>query len=131
IQTIQMYLLAISRYGSFEAYRGILRELRLMSNHVGQQLGNYRLLSLLGEGGFAEVYLAEHVYLKTQAAIKVLHSRLMSETQEAFLAEARSIARLKHANIVRVLEFGVEEDVAFLVMEYAAQGSLRQLHPSG
>src|SRR5436190_2871252 len=102
-----------------------------MSNRIGQQLGNYRLLSLLGEGGFAEVYLAEHVYLKTQAAIKVLHSRLMNEKQEAFLAEARSIARLKHANIVRVLEFGVEEDVAFLVMEYAAQGTLRNLYPAG
>src|SRR6266567_3841954 len=102
-----------------------------MSNRVGQQSGNYLLLSLLGEGGFAEVYLGEHIYLKTQAAIKVLHSRLMSEKQEAFLAEARSIARLKHANIVRVLEFGVENDVAFLVMEYAAQGTLRHLHPVG
>ncbi len=37
-----------------------------------QQLGNYRLIRLLGQGGFAEVYLAEHVYLKTRAAIKVL-----------------------------------------------------------
>lgn len=39
-----------------------------MANRVGQQFGNYRLVSLLGYGGFAEVYLGEHQYLKTQAA---------------------------------------------------------------
>ena len=47
-----------------------------MTSRVGQQLGNYRLLRLLGAGGFAEVYLGEHVYLNTQAAIKVLQTRL-------------------------------------------------------
>jgi serine/threonine protein kinase len=44
-----------------------------MADRVGQQLGNYRLIRLLGTGGFAEFYLGEHVYLKRQAAIKVLH----------------------------------------------------------
>ena len=43
-----------------------------MLDRVGQQLGNYRLLRLLGQGGFADVYLGEHMYLRTQAAIKVL-----------------------------------------------------------
>ena len=47
--------------------------------HVGQQLGNYRLLRLLGQGGFADVYLGEHLYLKTLAAIKVLHTHLASD----------------------------------------------------
>ncbi len=49
-----------------------------MTDRVGQQLGNYRLISLLGRGSFAEVYLGEHVYLETQAAIKVLHTQLAS-----------------------------------------------------
>jgi serine/threonine protein kinase len=44
-----------------------------MSNRVGQQLGQYQLIRLLGQGGFAEVYLGEHVMLRTQAAIKVLY----------------------------------------------------------
>ena len=51
-----------------------------MADRVGQQLGNYRLVHLLGAGGFAEVYLAEQVYLKTFAAIKVLHTRLAQES---------------------------------------------------
>ncbi|MBV9229078.1 MAG: serine/threonine protein kinase, partial [Chloroflexi bacterium] len=102
-----------------------------MTDHVGQQLGNYRLIRQLGEGGFAEVYLGEHVYLKTYAAVKVLQARLASDKHEAFLSEARAIARLKHANIVRVLEFGVEGNTPFLVMEYAPNGSLRQSHPQG
>ncbi len=51
-----------------------------MADRVGEQLGNYRLTRLLGQGGFAEVYLGEHVYLKTPAALKVLDTEL-SEPQ--------------------------------------------------
>lgn len=90
-----------------------------MLDRVGQQLGNYRLLHLLGQGGFADVYLGEHVYLRTQAAIKVLQMRVVGENMEDFLNEARTIANLKHAHIVRVLEFGIEGNTPFLVMEYA------------
>ncbi len=96
-----------------------------MSERVGQQLGNYQLLSLLGEGGFAHVYLGEHIYLKTPAAIKVLQTRLGQEDLEQFLSEARTIARLIHPHIVRVLEFGVEQGTPYLVLDYAQSGSLR------
>src|SRR5712691_3780843 len=102
-----------------------------MSDLTGQQLGNYRLIRLLGEGGFAKVYLGEHVYLKTQAAIKVLHTQMTNTDLEGFLAEARNIARLEHPHIVRVLEFGVESQMPFLVMSYAPNGTLRHLHPKG
>jgi eukaryotic-like serine/threonine-protein kinase len=100
-----------------------------MTSRLGQQLGNYRLLRLLGAGGFAEVYLGEHVYLNTQAAIKVLQTRLADDERERFLHEARIIARLIHPRIVRVLEFGLEEDTPFLVMDYAQGGNLRQRLP--
>ncbi len=100
-------------------------------NRVGQQLGNYRLISLLGQGGFAEVYLGEHIHLGTQAAVKVLHTQLTNEHVEAFRTEARTIAHLVHPHIVRVLEFGVEDDIPFLVMDYAPNGTLRKLHPKG
>lgn len=102
-----------------------------MTNRVGQQLGNYRLVSLLGRGGFAEVYLGEHVHLETQAAVKVLHTQVGSNELELFRKEARTIARLEHPRIVRVLEFGVENDSPYLVMTYAPNGTLRQRHPKG
>ncbi len=102
-----------------------------MSDKVGQQLGNYRLVRLLGEGGFAQVYLGEHIYLNTQAAIKVLNAQLTNDSVEGFRTEARTVARLVHPNIVRVLEFGVDSMTPFLVLDYAANGTLRQQHPRG
>jgi predicted ATPase/class 3 adenylate cyclase/DNA-binding CsgD family transcriptional regulator len=102
-----------------------------MTDYVGQQLGNYRLIRLLGKGSFAEVYLGEHIHLSTQAAIKVLHTQLTSDDVDKFRNEARIIARLVHPHIVRILEFGVEGKTPFLVMDYAPHGTLRQRHPKG
>src|SRR5712691_1999323 len=102
-----------------------------MADYVGQQLGNYHLVRSLGEGGFAEVYLGEHIYLKTQAAIKVLKTKMAKDDMEGFLKESRTIAGLVHPQIVRILEFGVEGGVPFLVMDYAPNGTLRQRHPKG
>ena len=102
-----------------------------MANHVGRQLGNYRLIQYLDGGGFADVYLGEHIYLDTQAAIKVLHTHLGKADIENFLYEAKRIARLIHPHIVRVLEFGIEDRIPFLVLDYAPNGSLRKCHPKG
>ena len=102
-----------------------------MADRVGQQLGNYRLISLLGQGGFAEVYLGQHIYLDTLAAIKVLHTRLDSDDVEQFRAEARTIARLVHPNIVRVLEFNVQDMIPYLIVDYAPNGTLRKRHARG
>src|SRR5437868_4891525 len=102
-----------------------------MGDRIGQQLGNYRVTHKLGEGGFAEVYLGEHIHLGTQAAIKVLRAQLTSDDADKFRLEARTIAHLVHPNIVRVLEFGLEGSTPFLVMDYAPNGTLRQRHPRG
>lgn len=101
-----------------------------MISFVGQQFGNYELTRLLGEGNFARVYLGEHIYLNTPAAIKILNVQVEGDL-ELFRTEARTIARLVHPNIVRVLEFGVERDVPFLVLDYASKGTLRQRYPRG
>jgi WD40 repeat protein/tRNA A-37 threonylcarbamoyl transferase component Bud32 len=102
-----------------------------MADREGQQLGNYRLLRLLGRGGSADVYLGEHIYLDTLAAIKVLRTQLADDDVEHFRAEARTIARLVHPHIVRVLEFGMEGMTPYLVMDYAPDGTLRKRHPKG
>ncbi len=102
-----------------------------MTDRVGQQLGNYRLLRLLGQGIIAEVYLGEHLHLGMQAAIKVMRVHLTNEDSEQLHAEARLIARLVHPHIVRLFDFDVKDGLPFLIMEYAPNGTLRQRHPKG
>src|SRR2546425_2981136 len=102
-----------------------------MNDRIGQQLGNYRLFRLLGQGGQASVYLGEHIYLKSQAALKVRHTVLTDEERAVFLQEAQTLVHLTHPHIVRVLDFALEDGLPFLVMEYAPHGTLRQRHPKG
>lgn len=102
-----------------------------MYDLVGQQLGNYRVVRLVGRGGFAEVYLGEHIHLNSFAALKVLHTVLSDEQQESFVQEAQRLVQLHHPHIVRLLDFAVQAGTPFLVMDYAPGGTLRELHPSG
>src|SRR6266567_225565 len=108
-----------------------LRSAMTMSEREGQRLGNYRLHRLLGEGSFAEVYLGEHLYLRTYAAIKLLHTSLDEHDERLFLAEAQTIAQLTHPHIVHVREFAIERSTPFLVMDYAPGGTLRYRYPRG
>jgi serine/threonine protein kinase len=97
-----------------------------MADYTGQQFGNYRLTGVLGQGGFARVYLGTHLHLGTEVAIKVLQGALLTAGDiEKFRQEAQIIANLAHPNIVRVLDFGVQDGVPYLVMDYAPNGSLR------
>ena len=102
-----------------------------MADLTGRRLGNYRLVRHLGHGGFAEVYLGEQVYLKSEAALKILLTSPKGEDVERFLLEAQTLVGLKHSNIVRVMEFGVEGAIPFLVMDYAPGGTTRQRYPTG
>ncbi len=97
----------------------------------GQQIGNYRLLNLLGRGMASEVYRAEHVQTGQQVAIKILNGYWSAQDIQKFLARASVLTHLHHPHIVQVFEFGVEQRTAFLVMEYAPHGTLRTLHPRG
>jgi serine/threonine protein kinase len=101
----------------------------MMSDRSGQQLGHYRLVRLLGQGGFADVYLGQHIHLNTSAAIKILRAQLAEDGIENFRAEARTLAALKHPNIVQVLDFGIDGLTPYFVLEYAPNGTLRQRHP--
>src|SRR5258708_38887794 len=102
-----------------------------MLNRVGQQLGNYRLLRLLGSGGFAEVYLGDHIYLNGRAAIKVLKGHLSEEDRRLFSAEARLLAKLTHPSIVKVLGFEIDQEKgAFPVLDYLRRVTLPARNPS-
>src|SRR5437588_6353296 len=102
-----------------------------MTNRVGQRFGDYRLIRFLGEGTFGDVYLGEQVYEKSPAAIKVFKTKLTPDKLKDFINEVRT-ALLQHPNIVRILDFGIgDNDIPYLVMEYAPNGTLLQRHPRG
>jgi serine/threonine protein kinase len=102
----------------------------MMIDLTGQQFGNYRLVRRLGFGGFASVYLGQHVRIASQqAAIKILH--LVDVNSQKFQQEAETTAALVHPHIVRLFDFDIQQGTPFLVMDYAPDGSLLTRHPKG
>ncbi|HEY4928934.1 MAG TPA: protein kinase [Acidimicrobiales bacterium] len=105
-----------------------------LTDSIGRVLGGrYRLVTPVGTGASAHVYLADDVSLKRQVAIKVLHPALAGD--QAFLrrfrAEARAVAALNHPNVLRVYDWGEQDGEPYLVLEYLAGGSLRQIYDTG
>jgi serine/threonine-protein kinase len=100
-----------------------------MKNLVGRRFGNYRVLSLLGQGGMGAVYLARHPQIGREVAIKVLPSNDGDgELVGRFLNEARATAAVKHPNIVEILDMGTAEDgLVYLVMELLEGETLRKV----
>jgi len=94
---------------------------------IGEQFGNYRAISLLGEGGMGAVYLAEHPGIGRRVAVKVLHKNYTRDEQllGRFLNEARAANAIRHPNIIEILDSGVIADgTPFLVMELLEGESL-------
>ncbi len=106
-----------------------------MTNRTGQMFGKYRLKLLLGKGAFGEVYLAEKIrgtgtLGSLHVAIKILYMQLTKENFYKFLKEANKFS-LNHPNIVQIRAFDIENDLPYIVMSYAPNGTLRQRHPRG
>jgi serine/threonine protein kinase len=99
-----------------------------MAGHlVGAVIGNYRVLSVLGEGGMGAVLLAEQEYLKERVAIKILHPHYATNPSvaERFIQEAKAAQEIGHDNIVKIIDFGKHTDNTFyLVMELLEGESL-------
>ena len=87
---------------------------------INQQIQNYKILSLLGEGGMANVYLAEHLTLRNKVAIKILKEEYVQHPniRKRFLAEARSLAQMSHPNIIKVIDLIDAGDIVAFVMEH-------------
>jgi serine/threonine protein kinase len=99
------------------------------SELIGHTLGQYRIETLIDAGGMGQVFRGVHIYLDRPAAIKVMRPHLANSPRfrERFLQEARSAAALKHENIVDIYEFGEQDNILYLVMEFVPDGSLRSL----
>jgi serine/threonine-protein kinase len=102
----------------------------LISDSIGRVLGKrYRLVSALGAGASAHVFLAEDVSLQRHVAVKVLQPGLAKDESflKRFRAEARSVASLNHPHVLRVFDWGEDADGPYLVLEYLGGGSLRDM----
>jgi putative nucleotidyltransferase with HDIG domain len=95
---------------------------------LGQTLGSFRILSLLGEGGMGRVYLAEHVLIGRRAAIKVLAAEIADKEElvSRFFTEARAVNDIRHPNIVEVTDFGSFGTQPYIVMELLDGETLEQ-----
>lgn len=94
------------------------------------QIGNYRLLKKIGAGTSGIVYQGQHNVFTDEpiVAIKQLHAQLnSSQDQESFMQEARLLRRLKQKHILPIIDAGTSLGFPYIVMEYAAGGSLREM----
>src|SRR5262245_31971757 len=105
-----------------------------MTDQVGRVLGGrYRLLSAVGSGASAHVYLADDVRLRRRVAVKVLHPALANDELflRRFRAEARAAAALSHPHILAVFDWSGDDDSPYLVTEFLGGGSLRSMLDAG
>jgi serine/threonine protein kinase len=75
---------------------------------LGTMIGNYRLVSLLGEGGMGRVYMGEHPEIGRRVAIKLIlrQDEMPAAMTQRFIAEARAVARIPHSGIIDIFDFG-------------------------
>ncbi len=103
-----------------------------MADLIGQHLGQYEIIGLLGEGGMAAVYRARQTTMQRNVAIKVIELKLARNPDfvRRFELEAQTVASLSQAHILKVFDYGQQGDVIYLVMELL-QGSLADLIRKG
>ncbi len=97
---------------------------------IGQTVGDYKIVKLLGEGGMGEVYAASHQQLGHRSAVKVLRREIMNnkEAVERFRQEARLIARVRHQNLIDIFDIGeLPDGRLYYVMEHLSGQSLASL----
>ena len=95
-------------------------------NLIGKQLGEYKLETLLGQGGMARVYLAVDVRLKRRAVVKVIDPPFRNDPDYVmrFEREAQAIAQLDHPNIVKIFRFDEQDGLLYMAMQYVEGADL-------
>ncbi len=98
-----------------------------MSFNIGENIGPYRIVEQLGQGGMATVYKAYHASLDRYVALKALHPVFNEDKTFAtrFQREARVVAKLEHPNIVPVYDYAEHENRPYLVMKYIEGDTLK------
>ena len=100
---------------------------------IPEQLGPYRILEIIGQGGMGTVYTAVHTETDSKAAVKVLSSQLASQEgfRERFRVEIETLKKLRHPNIVTLYGYGEQDGLLFYAMELIEGKSLQELLESG
>ena len=98
-----------------------------MSFNIGENVGPYRILEQLGQGGMATVFKAYHASLDRYVALKVLHPAFNQDQSfiSRFQREARVVAKLEHPNIVPIYDYSEHEARPYLVMKYIEGDTLK------
>jgi len=101
-----------------------------MENMIGKTISHYQILEQLGEGGMATVFKAYDTNLEREVAIKIIRREAFPPEQsdqllKRFEREAKSLARMSHPNIVKVLDYGEYGNSPYLVLEYLPGGTLK------
>lgn len=100
---------------------------------AGQTVGRYRIISLIGEGGMGQVYLAEDTKLHRKVSLKFLSANVTRDHERLrrFEQEARAASALNHPNIITIYEIGEEDSHQFIATEFIEGQTLRERLRSG
>src|SRR5205823_10751518 len=101
---------------------------------IGQTVGSYRVVRLLGKGGMGSVYMAEHPTIQSKVAIKFLHPQYSHDEKivDRFFNEARAVNLIGHDNILKILDLDVTDDSRhYFVMEFLYGRPLQYLLRGG
>lgn len=97
-----------------------------LESAIPKKIGNYQLISKIGEGSYATVWKAENVYTKNLVAIKIVENSSLEseESKNRFIREISIIKQMDHPFICKLFEIINTKEYTFLVMEYAENGSI-------
>ncbi len=96
-------------------------------NLLGHEIGDYELLLLLGQGSSADVYLGRHKYNRSYVAVKILNPQVLHERIHVWNNEDHMLSLVSHPHIIHVSESGIQGNIYFRIVNWAARGTLHDL----